>query len=202
MSFTKNQLLPDEQLVMLARQHSIILFRPILLNVVCLAVLGSLTYFYPQYAWVLLLDLIPISMLLWALLVRKNREFIITDRRVVRNEGVFSVSSFDAPLDKINNVFHEQTLWGRIFKYGRVGLETASEQGTTIFDLIPNPVEFKNCIVRQRDRARPVVPLVQTAGSTRQDIPRLLDDLAALRDRNIISAEEFEQKKKALLDKL
>jgi uncharacterized membrane protein YdbT with pleckstrin-like domain len=200
MSFTKKQLLPGEQLILLARQHPITLFRPVLLNVACAAILIGLTYAYPQYAWMLLFYLIPLSVLLWELLVRKNREFIITDKRVVRNEGVFSHSSFDAPLDKINNVFHEQTLFGRIFRYGKVGLETASEQGTTIFDLIPNPVEFKNCIVSQREWNRPAP--AQAASSTRQDIPRLLDDLAALRDRNVITAAEFEQKKKALLDKL
>jgi uncharacterized membrane protein YdbT with pleckstrin-like domain len=200
MSFTKKHLLPDEQLIVLARQHPAILIRPILLNLACAAVLIGLTYAYPQYAWMLLLILIPLSVLFWEMLVRKHREFIITDRRVVRNEGVFSVSSFDAPLDKINNVFHEQTLLGRIFRYGKVGLETASEQGTTIFDLIPNPVEFKNCIVRQRELNRPAP--VQSVSSTRQDIPRLLDDLATLRDRNVITAAEFEQKKKALLDRI
>jgi uncharacterized membrane protein YdbT with pleckstrin-like domain len=200
MSFTKNQLLPGEQVIVIARQHIITLIRPILLNIACAVVLIGLTYAYPQTAWMLLFILIPLAILGWELLVRKSREYIVTDRRVVRNEGVFSVTSFDAPLDKINNVFHEQSLVGRIFKYGKVGLETASEQGTTIFDQIPNPVEFKNCIVRQREASR-AVP-VQAAPSNRQDIPRLLDELAALRDRNVITAAEFEAKKRTLLEKL
>jgi uncharacterized membrane protein YdbT with pleckstrin-like domain len=200
MSFTKKQLLPGEQVIILARQHPVILIRPILLNLACAAVLVGLTYTYPRYAWMLLFILIPLSILLWEILVRKNREFVITDRRVVRNEGVFSVSSFDAPLDKINNVFHEQSLLGRIFRYGKVGLETASEQGTTNFDLMPNPVEFKNAIVRQRELSRPAT--MQTISANGRDVPRLLEELAALRDRNVITAAEFEQKKKALLDKI
>ncbi len=205
MSFTKKQLLPGEQLVSLEHQHVIVLVKPILLNVVCVVVFLILSYelrnHWSMSYWIMSLCLIPLGILAWDMLVRKGREYIVTDRRVVRNEGVFNTSSFDAPLDKINNVFHEQSLMGRIFKYGRVGLETASEQGTTIFDYIPRPVEFKNCIVRQRETSK--------GSSSASDVTRaapnvaqLLDDLARLRDRNVITPAEFEAKKKALLDKI
>jgi uncharacterized membrane protein YdbT with pleckstrin-like domain len=199
MSFTGEQLLPDEQLVIVARQHWIVLVKAVLLNLVFLAILLGIAHLFDLY-WLLLLCLIPALLLAWELFVRHRREYVITDRRVVRHEGVFTVSSFDAPLDKINNVFHQQTLWGRLFKYGRVGLETASEQGTTIFDFIPRPVEFKNCIVRQRE-------MVKTSGASAQsaplqDVPKMLQDLAALRERNIISEAEFEAKKKALLSRI
>jgi uncharacterized membrane protein YdbT with pleckstrin-like domain len=144
--------------------------------------------------------LAPLAYLLWEIAVRHGREFIVTDHRIVKQEGVFSISSFDASLDKINNVFHEQDLLGRILKYGTVGIETASEQGTTIFDHIPSPVEFKNNIVRQRETYRRSSN--PHSADIQQDIPRMLEDLASLRDRNIISSEEFEAKKKALLDKI
>ena len=135
MSFTKEQLLSGEELISLEHQHVIVLFKPILLNIVCAAVFSILSYELRNYwstsYWLIFLCLLPLGMLGWAILVRNGREYIVTDRRVVRTEGVFSSSSFDAPLDKINNVFHEQSIMGRLFKYGRVGLETASEQGTT-----------------------------------------------------------------------
>jgi hypothetical protein len=124
----------------------------------------------------------------------------VTDHRVVKQDGVFSISSFDASLDKINNVFHEQTLMGRVFKYGTVGLETASEQGTTVFEFIPRPVDFKGKIVRQREMYRSVAGI--EAGSPRQDIPRMIEDLASLRDKGILTPQEFEEKKKALLEKM
>jgi len=71
--------------------------------------------------------------------------YILTDRRVVKREGAFSTSSFDVPLNKINNVFRQQSFLGRLFRYGQVCLETASEQGTTIFDFLWRPLDFKNC---------------------------------------------------------
>jgi uncharacterized membrane protein YdbT with pleckstrin-like domain len=205
MSFTKKQLLPGEQLISLEHQHLIVLLKPILLNILCAVVLFILSYGLRSYwnmsYWIMALLLIPLGILLWDIMVRNGREYIVTDRRVVRNEGVFSTSSFDAPLDKINNVFHEQTLMGRMFKYGRVGLETASEQGTTSFDYIPHPVEFKNCIVRQREINKSPAG-VPVAVQATQNVAQLLDELAGLRDRNVITPAEFEAKKKSILDKI
>ncbi len=198
MSFTKEQLLPGDTLIVLARQHPLVLFRPVLLNLVALVLLVGVSY-YSSEAWILAIYLVPLLYLLWKLLAWHRREYILTDRRVVKQEGVFSISSFDAPLDKINNVFHQQSFMGRLFKYGQVGLETASEQGTTIFDFLSHPLDFKNCIVSQRE-------LYTDSGSTgatpRQSITQLLAELASLRDRNIISEAEFQEKKKILLQKI
>jgi uncharacterized membrane protein YdbT with pleckstrin-like domain len=199
MSFTKEQLLTGETVVMLARQHPLVLFRPVLLNIIVLALLSGLSY-VARNAWLLAFYAVPLIYLLWEFLVWRKREYILTDRRVVKQEGVLSISSFDAPLDKINNVFHQQTLMGRLFKYGEVGLETASEQGTTIFDFLSRPLEFKNCIVHQRELCKADSNSIHR--TPQSSIPQLLEELASLRDRNIISAAEFEEKKRALLNKI
>ena len=199
MSFTKDQLLPGESLITLTREHKIVLLRPILVNIVSIAVFIALALLVHQ-SWLLIFYLVPAGYLLWEILVWRSREYVVTDHRVVKQDGVFSISSFDASLDKINNVFHEQNLLGRLLKYGTVGLETASEQGTTVFEYIPRPVDFKGKIVRQREMYRSVAGI--EAGSPKQDIPSMLGDLASLRDRGIITPQEFDQKKKSLLDKL
>ncbi len=198
MSFTKQQLLPGENLIILARQHPLVLFKPVLLNIVALAVLILVVLLSGKY-WVMALFVIPLIYLLWQYLAWHRREYILTDRRVVKQEGVLSVSSFDAPLDKINNVFHQQSFMGRMLKYGEVGLETASEQGTTIFSFLSHPLDFKNAIVHQREAHRP-----DQAGSriSEKSIPELIDELATLRERKIISESEFQEKKRALLEKM
>jgi uncharacterized membrane protein YdbT with pleckstrin-like domain len=200
MSFAKNQLLPDEKLIILAHQHYFVLLRPILLNVAALVILAGISYGLNQ-PWLLLFELVPLVYLGWELLIRRNREYVLTDHRVVKQEGVFSITSFDASLDKVNNVFHEQSVWGRIFKYGDVGLETASEQGTTVFTCVPDPVNFKNSIVRERESYKSHPEAHQTA-SSREDIPRMIEGLASLRDRRIITDSEYEEKKKVLLGKI
>jgi len=67
-----------------------------------------------------------------------------------------------------------------------------------VFHLIPDPQGFKNCVLRQRERYRPSRADERTQPDP-LSIPRLLEELASLRDRNIITAEEFQQKKKKLL---
>jgi uncharacterized membrane protein YdbT with pleckstrin-like domain len=199
MTFAKDQLLPGEILIASAHQHFLILAKPILLNAISAAVLIGLATAFQKY-WFMLFYLFPLAFLVWEWLVWRRREYIVTDKRVVKQEGVFNLNSFDAPLDKINNVFHEQSLAGRVFKYGTVGLETASEQGTSVFPFLHGPVEFKNCIVRAREEYR--FNPVSYHQRTRDDVTRLLEELAALRDRNVISREEFEEKKKSLLRQL
>ncbi len=200
MSFTKKQLLPGENLVILAHQHYLVLARPIIVNIAALILLIELSWQLGKY-WPLYFYPAPLIYLLWEILERSRRDYIVTNRRVVKQEGVLSISSFDAPLDKINNVFHEQSLLGRMLGYGNVGLETASEQGTTMFHSIPKPVEFKNSIVHNREL---YIASPRTGGvpSPTEDVPRLIENLASLRERNIITEQEFEAKKRELLDKI
>jgi uncharacterized membrane protein YdbT with pleckstrin-like domain len=199
MSFTKEQLLPGETLILLARQHALVLFRPILLNVIALAILIGIAY-VSQKTWFMAFFVIPLIYLLWEFLAWHRREYILTDHRVVRQEGVLSTSSFDAPLDKINNVFHNQSFMGRLLKYGDVGLETASEQGTTVFDFLSHPLDFKNAVVGQRERYK--LDSSAAGATSYRSIPQLIDELASLRDRQIITESEFQEKKRALLGKM
>jgi uncharacterized membrane protein YdbT with pleckstrin-like domain len=199
MSFAKRQLLPGENIILSARQHPFVLLRPMLLNLIVLAVLIFISIHFSK-AWLLLFELAPLAYFLLKFFEWRRREYILTDHRIVKQEGVFSVSSFDAPLDKINNVFHRQSLWGRLFQYGEVGLETASEQGTTIFDFLLRPLVFKNSLVRQRELYMGGNTLGNAAQAS--SIPKLIEELASLRDRNIITDSEFEEKKKALLLKI
>jgi uncharacterized membrane protein YdbT with pleckstrin-like domain len=199
MSFTRHQLLPGESLVAHTRQHRIVLLWPAVISICAFAILIALTITVRRN-WLMIFCLAPTAYLGWEVLVWRSREYIVTDHRIVKQEGVLSISSFDASLDKINNVFHEQNLAGRLFQYGTVGLETASEQGTTVFEHVPRPVDFKGKIVRQREMYRSLAG--SEAGRANQDIPRMLADFASLRDRGIITPEEFEQKKKSLLDKI
>ena len=56
MSFTKKQLLPGEELIILARQHPLTLFWPIAINVIVLALLIWISL-WSQRAWFLALTI-------------------------------------------------------------------------------------------------------------------------------------------------
>src|SRR5688572_17947974 len=48
--------------------------------------------------------------ILWKLIVLRSFEHVLTNRRMIQQIGVFNKKSMDAPLDKVNNVEHWQTL--------------------------------------------------------------------------------------------
>ena len=197
MTPTSDYLIPGETVVLCTHRHVLTLAGAIIINIAALVLLSWISYALGEYRFLWLL-IVPLVFLLWRILLRARKLYIITNLRVIRQEGLIAISSLDASLDKINNVFYEQSVAGRILGYGNVGLETASEKGTIVFHLIPDPQGFKNCVLRQRERYRPSRADERTQPDP-LSIPRLLEELASLRDRNIITAEEFQQKKKKLL---
>jgi uncharacterized membrane protein YdbT with pleckstrin-like domain len=132
--------------------------------------------------------------------VLRSYEYVLTNRRVVQQTGLFSKRSVDSQLDKVNNVEHVQTLWGRILGYGDVLVDTASETGTTRFARISRPLDFKRAILEARElyrsghEGRPMMAAPSGAERMRQ--------LKALLDDGLISPEEFEMKRRQLLQEL
>jgi hypothetical protein len=150
LSAKRNQLLPDEILVLATRQHWIVLLRPVVINLAAAAILVALAWDLRIY-WFVLFYVAPLSLLLLEIVVRHKQEYAVTNRRVFQQEGIRSVSCFDTSLDKINKISYEQKFWGRVLGYGNVRLETTGDRGIAVFHGIPNPADFKNCIVQQRE---------------------------------------------------
>ncbi len=89
--------------------------------------------------------------LLYYILKRATTRYIITNHRIISEYGILNKNSKESPLDKVNNVSHSQSIFGRIFNYGSVQLQTASEMGATIFKFLPAPKQFKSEITNQVD---------------------------------------------------
>lgn len=139
---------------------------------------------------------------LWKLVVLRSYEHVLTNRRMIQQIGVFQKRSMDAPLDKVNNVEHWQTLWGRILGYGDVEIDTASEHGATRFRNIARPLEFKNAIVGTAEAYRSQrfgpAPAMQAGPSGAER----LRQLKGLLDDGLISQEEFDSKRKKLMEEM
>ena len=105
--------------------------------------------------WVpLALAVVVLLLVLSRHLALYSYEYVVTDRRVLRQVGLLSKTSMDIYLDKINNVEHRQTLWGRLFGYGDVEIDTASQVGEALFPRISRPLDFKRAIVAAAEAYR------------------------------------------------
>lgn len=130
-------------------------------------------------------------------MILRSREYVLTNRRVIAQTGIFSKKSTDAYLDKINNVEHQQSFWGRVLNFGTVEIDTASETGTTRFAMIEDPLGFKQQILAIAQQAR----LGGTATPAPTGAARIRE-LKTLLDEGLITAEEYEAKRKELLVRL
>lgn len=84
---------------------------------------------------------------------RKNNIWIITDRRIIDEWGVFSINSRETPLDKINNIVYKKDLIGMIFNYGTVFIQSAAEKGETVIKMIPAPEKFIQAVAMAKQFA-------------------------------------------------
>jgi len=75
----------------------------------------------------------------------------VTNLRVIDEMGIFKRYSKESPLDKINNLSYDQPLLGRILGYGDVEIQTAAEDGATIYHEVAKPKQLKETIAHYRE---------------------------------------------------
>jgi len=155
------------------------------------------------------------------------QDYIVTNRRVLKVEGILNKRSADSSLEKINDAVLEQNLAGRIFGYGDLDIMTASEESVDRYRMLDQAPRFKKVMLDQKhlleiDLVRmPSPPMRAPATSapatsapatsapaanvrtmSPDEVTKALGDLATLRDRGAITAEEFDAKKQELLGRL
>jgi membrane protein YdbS with pleckstrin-like domain len=136
----------------------------------------------------------------------RSNEYILTTHRLIEQYGILSKRSVDSYLSKINNVEHSQSLWGRILGFGDVMVDTASKDGITVFPRIAHPIEFKRAILAACEAYRGAGPAMAMTGAPAAAAPlsgaERLRQLKKLLDDGLISQEEYEAKRKQLVDQL
>ncbi|HYL05240.1 MAG TPA: PH domain-containing protein [Thermoanaerobaculia bacterium] len=171
--------------------------------------------------WVLALaGVVAAAALIWALaryVELAANQYVLTDRRLLRLHGIVSQSSMDSYLDKINNVEHHQSFWGRIFGFGDVEVDTAAESGAEVFPRISQPLAWKRAIdgaiisYRNAAAGRPFLATPAAAAAATAagagapagaDAAERLRQLKRLADDGLISQAELEAKRKQLLDQI
>jgi PH (Pleckstrin Homology) domain-containing protein/putative oligomerization/nucleic acid binding protein len=159
------------------------------------------------------------------------QDYLVTNRRIVKVEGILNKRAADSALEKINDAILTQDIPGRIFGYGDLDILTAADIAVDRYRMLDRAPEFKRLMLDAKRalemeteyRAPPSPPIragayatggqqARAQGAAAPERPQrygssgeIMDTigrLAELRDRGAISAEEFEAKKRELLSRL
>lgn len=208
MSYLKNLLGENEQIVFITRQHWLVLLGQILAkSVLALGMVILITLIWriwlPQSLLVplaYLLLLLPLLGLLQNVIIWTSRQYIVTDWRVIQISGVFSKEVTDSSLEKVNDVKLDQTFLGRLLDYGDLEILTASELGINRFSYVGQPVRLKTAMLNAKDK----LEHGQTGLGPRSevDIAGPIEQLDNLREQGLLTDEEFQQQKAQVLARL
>lgn len=124
--------------------------------------------------------------------------YVLTNERLIRRSGILSRKGKEIPLENINDMSFSQSIIERILRSGDLLIESAGEQGQSVFADIPQPEAFQSLIYRARElRAK---ELGATGRVEATDRVSQLERFAKLYKEGLISQEEYERQKAKLLD--
>jgi uncharacterized membrane protein YdbT with pleckstrin-like domain len=151
---------------------------------------------------------------IYAFVQWRTTRFAVTDQRVAYQSGVIRRSGVSIPLNRINNVNFEQSMIARMLNNGIVTIESAGETGDSVFENIPDPERVRTVIFAQmeadeqadshRDAAAIAEALQGQAvpGQSGTSAQTRLNELEDLRRQGLVSDDEFEVKRRQILEDL
>ena len=197
MAYPRRLLSPGEEVVREFRPHWQFLVLPIVFFFgAVVAIVVALTQLDGAARWVLVLGALAV----WIVLSVKRVAdwlttlYVITNERVVYRAGVFARSGIEIPLESITNVAFSQSLVERFIRSGDLVIESAGETGQSRYADIPDPEALQSLIYQQRE-AR-TLSLRRGGSSVAEELSGLQD----LRERGVLTDEEFESQKRRLLE--
>ena len=124
----------NEEILFWTMPHWFNLILPLLISLIMI-IISLYVYFIIENAspLFLLISFISLIYFIYKYYERKYNLWIVTNLRLIDEEGIFSISSIESPLDKINNVTYYQSILGRMLGFGDVEVQTVAEMGATTY---------------------------------------------------------------------
>jgi uncharacterized membrane protein YdbT with pleckstrin-like domain len=206
-AFPRRLLIEGEDVVVELRPHWIALVVPIAVTILVVVGWGLAFGWAPDagvgrttvvwgaaiVAVLLLLAYVLPRIVAWATSI-----FVVTTDRIIHRRGLVAKYSMEIPLEAINDVRFQQGVFERLIGAGDLIIESAGERGRQVFADIRHPEEVQREIYAQGEQNKermyqggPPRGAPSTAGE--------LERLADLRDRGVLTPEEFEAQKRRIL---
>jgi uncharacterized membrane protein YdbT with pleckstrin-like domain len=83
----------------------------------------------------------------WVYLHWWAEDYVITNRRILKVEGLFNKRAADSGLEKINDAILEQSIFGRMFDWGDLRVLTAAKEVADDYHLLHHAPTFKKTML-------------------------------------------------------
>lgn len=120
---------------------------------------------------------------------------VITNERVIYRAGLIAKRGKEIPLEVINDVAFNQSMFERIFGTGDLLIESAGTHGQSRYKDIPSPEQVQKLIYSQRENRM----IDNTGGWRHKSTASQLSTLSRLHDEGKLTDQEFEAEKHKLL---
>ncbi len=206
MPYPKKLLNPHEEVAVDLHPHWWYFSRPVV-AIVAAIVVGLATIVFTDadtqprnlFGWLSLLLLI--AAILWLILRYMKwatTNFVITSDRIIFRSGVIAKDGMEMPVERVNTVYFNQSIFERMVGAGDLIIESGGEFGQQRFTDIRNPDRVQREIHTQmeaNEKRRFTVP----SGSNDADVATQLEKLEGMLERGTLSRAEFEAQKTKLL---
>ncbi len=196
MPYPERLLSPGEKVVKEFRPHWQALLAPIITFIIAVAIAAVALSMLepPARTWVAAGALIVwLVVSVGRIAVWATTQYVITNERVIYRAGVFARRGKEIPLEVINDIAFNQSLFERMIRSGDLLIESAGEYGQSRYTDIPDPEALQSLIYQLRETRQ--VGFRSGGNSTASEI----ESLARLRDQGILTEDEFEVQKRKLL---
>ena len=167
-------------------------------------VLGIVTLVFTEgstrtaLGWISVVALVvAVAWLVLRYLTWATTNFVITSDRLIYRSGVIAKRGVEIPLERVNTVHFNQSVFERMIGAGDLVIESGGEDGQQRFTDIRNPDRIQNQIHVQMD-ANEQRRFTGNAGSG-TDVATQLEKLEGMLERGTLTRDEFEAQKARLL---
>jgi len=207
MPFPPDLLNDSEVIVLDLRPHWIKLFSAVLFVVLAIAATAASRILdAPELVTFALLAVLAAAVVfLLARYVRwTTTNFVVTNERLIHREGVVAKKGIEIPLDRVQTIRFNQSIFERMLGAGDLMIESAGETGQNTFTDIRKPNMVQQVVYREIEayenrRADRMAGVRGTVGSAGLSVAEQLEKLHQLLQQGAINPAEYEAQKARLL---
>jgi Bacterial PH domain/Short C-terminal domain len=122
-------------------------------SVILLFLTSALSLQVPRLVFQWIAAVLLVVSLLWLLVIYVSwwsEDYLVTNRRVLKVEGILRKRSADSSLEKINDAVLEQSVLGRMFGYGDLDILTAAETSVDQYRMLAGAPQFKRTMLDEK----------------------------------------------------